>query len=547
MIAVLCGASISARAQTNDSITLRGMIAPQESQQGTGRASRAKSKAQAATKKTTSGSAGTNGAPVSGAGGMSSVALDNSLGDVGAPPSQPLGGMGDVPPRPLQAGRVQPAVPELGTEEAVPLGGLGDQPTQSEAARIVAQAAENATHQRLSPPQPPETNEGPRAGTIAALAPYAPAGTSIGSFVLYSELTGDFVFTDNVMSTKTDPKSDWGPELKPDFRLQSNWTRHFLSFEFNADRLWYQNYPVEDVNNYQAVMKGRYDLGLRTHVGVELEKSQEDQGRNGQSLPDANVSTSNLQEQHALTSFAHRFNRVGVGVAASIANYDYKDVTLISGQPATNDNRDYLERDLKLRGAYRFRPGFTGFVESTLNNRTYTVGKITSGYTRGSSGYTLQAGTDFRFGGKVSGTASIGYGAQNPIDNRLKPVNGVLLNADILWRITGLTSLSFQARTDLDETSLTDASGAFTRFYGGTLSHHLRSNVIVGTFLTYETADYVGQAQHDERFRQGGTLEYLFNRNLAMVADYTHTHFTSTYPDSNYDSNEVTVGLRLRK
>jgi hypothetical protein len=556
-IALFLGLTPPAGAQTVDGVTLKGSLAPDDdSGSSTGTASAPLNQTAAAVPLgQTDGDSdtGDSGGEASADDG-SAPNTASSVSENGATVTQDDSLAGTAPPPNNAAAQGQDGGPSVSLNNTLgdtgeapppPLGGLGDQPTQSEADRIVAEEAQGATHFQEEAPLPPLV---PEAGAPPSpLQPYAPLGTRIGSFRLYSELTSDVTTTNNALATPNDPHSDWGPELKPDFRLDSDWDRHFLSFDFNADRIWYQNYPVQDAKNYQALMKGRVDVTHRTHATFELESSQTQEGRNGETLPDVNVANSNLAERHAAVGFNHRFNRVTMAVTGTIADYDYSNVLLGDGSSNNFADQDYLERDLKLRSSYEFQPDLVGFIETGLNDRDYRQAETADGYEKGSSGYTLQSGFDFHLGGKLSGTTEIGYGAQNPIDGRLEPVDGFLLNADVLWQMTALTSLDFQARTDLDETTLTDASCALDRFYGLTLTHNLRDNVILGGFITFETAEYIGENASDARLREGLTAEYMLNRNLALVGNYTHTDFNGTTDSSNYNADQVTVGLRLRK
>jgi hypothetical protein len=57
--------------------------------------------------------------------------------------------------------------------------------------------------------------------------------------------------TNNVLATRFDARSDAGPQLTPKIRVDSDWGRHSLSFEPNADRIWYSEFPIADTRNYQ--------------------------------------------------------------------------------------------------------------------------------------------------------------------------------------------------------------------------------------------------------------------------------------------------------
>ena len=59
------------------------------------------------------------------------------------------------------------------------------------------------------------------------LDPFAPLGIRLGSFLLFPELDFGADLTNNVLDTKFDTKTDWGPEIKPRVRLDSDWGRHY--------------------------------------------------------------------------------------------------------------------------------------------------------------------------------------------------------------------------------------------------------------------------------------------------------------------------------
>jgi hypothetical protein len=87
-----------------------------------------------------------------------------------------------------------------------------------------------------------------------------PIGIRIGNFLLFREAEIGADMTNNVLASHADAQSDIGAEVKPRVRLDSDWSRHSLSFEANADRIWYDEFPIADVKNYQLLMRGRLDV-----------------------------------------------------------------------------------------------------------------------------------------------------------------------------------------------------------------------------------------------------------------------------------------------
>jgi len=136
-----------------------------------------------------------------------------------------------------------------------------------------------------------------------------PIGFRIGSFLLFPEAEIGTDMTNNVLATRFDARSDIGPEVKPKLRVDSDWSRHSLTFEANADRIWYSEFPIADVKNYQLLLRGRLDVTSRTRLSGEIEKSQVQEGPSSISITDIANADSKLLEEHATAGIEHTFNR----------------------------------------------------------------------------------------------------------------------------------------------------------------------------------------------------------------------------------------------
>jgi len=236
-------------------------------------------------------------------------------------------------------------------EPPPPLGGIGDE-AAAPSARVPGPGITDASGEPLL--EPPSTEDDldnrPLPPKGHELDPYVPIGTRIGSFILFTEAEIGTILTDNVLGTHFDAQSDYAFEFAPNVRLESDWGRHFFSAEFDADRSWYKNFPVEDDKTYLALLKGRLDVTRRTHLGLELGKSQTQEGRNSISLTDIAGVQTNVQEEHITASADHTFNRLTLEVKGSVAQYDYSDVGALGVFDPTVDTiipqqdiRDYRE------------------------------------------------------------------------------------------------------------------------------------------------------------------------------------------------------------
>jgi hypothetical protein len=380
------------------------------------------------------------------------------------------------------------------------------------------------------------------------LDPYLPIGFRLGTFLFFPEVETGGIFTDNVLNTRTDTKSDKAIEVAPTLRLVSDWSRHFFAAEFSADRSWYEDFPVEDDKIYQALLKGRIDVTSRDHLGLEAEKSQTQAGANSVSITDIAGDVTNLQEEH-LTGYAdHRFNRLTLTLTGTVADYKYDDANdvSLSGPIPFGDIRDYRETLEVLRTSYEFNSNWAGFVEGALDQRDYKEDVNIGGFRRSSMGERAATGVTLTLA-RLTGEISIGWGKQDSIDDRLSPIEGALVNGDLIWMLSPLTKVEFIARSEIDETTLEDSLGAIDRFYELSIQHAFWTYLVLGTYVSYENADYVDNPLVDQRLKEGLTAEYYFNPITSVYARYEHTDFFSTDAASDFVENEVRVGMKIRR
>jgi hypothetical protein len=443
-------------------------------------------------------------------------------------------------------------------QQPTPLGGLGDEappvvpleePTLAEDEDVVSGFGINLLpDSRLSLPRLVRSALNPEPHD---LDPYLPVGIKVGSFILYPEIETGVVGTNNVLGTRTDRHADAAYELGTSLRAQSDWSRHSLTFIADADNSWYANFPVEDDRIYEFLLRGRLDVSRRTHLAGEIEASQTQVGRSSASLTDIAGVQTNLHERHAIVGGDHTFNRLTLAAAQTFAEYDYDDQVnagfVEEGGVPFQDVRDYTEALTTLRGTYEFNSAWAGFVEGALSNREYAEPVNVAGFRRGSEGYSLLTGANLRLGPRLFGEIAFGWGSQAPIDDRLAVIEGPLIDADLIWMLTPMTKLEFIARSEIDETTLDESAGAIDRFYSLSLQHAFWRYLVLGTFVSYERADYAGVDQVDQRLKGGLTGEYYFNPVVSVYGRYEHTNFVSTFSENNFEEDQVRMGLKLRR
>jgi hypothetical protein len=244
-------------------------------------------------------------------------------------------------------------------------------------------------------------------------------------------------------------------------------------------------------------------------------------------------------------TFNQRFNRLSVQLRGG---YDDIDFGPGDGDTNTNEDRDTTVTTQAARATWQFRPTFAVFGEVEANQRAYNVAAVSDGFSRDSDGQRYRAGIDFGSTGQiVRGEMSIGYGNQNPSDAGLSDVDGVLIDANVAWRLSDPTTLRFIARTDIFDTNTTGSAGVLSRTIGLEARHAFRRYVIATAGIAYTDQDYNNVPINESELRASLLLEYYLNRDWTLFGQWETIDFDSNQPGNSWTANDVRVGARWRQ
>ena len=375
--------------------------------------------------------------------------------------------------------------------------------------------------------------------------PYDPIGMRIGSFVLFPEAELGGSWYSNVLRSSA-PQSDYAFDFRPSARLVSDWKRHALEFRAASTLSFFNEFDSENDKGYQFEARGRLDFTRRTNLQAFVSRDVSQESR---SAIDANAAgeRADLTLDRAGATLSHRFNRLSLQLRGSVSDYKYSDID-VGGVTQSNDDRNYTATEETLRASWEFKPTLTGFVEVGVNQRRYDVAAQSDGIMRDSDGQRYRVGVSFGNTSKIlRGEIALGYGIQAPQDGRLDTIEGVIVDANVAWRMSELTTMSFNARSDVSETTTADSGGVFTRSAGVEMRHAFRRHLIGTAGITYTDQDYVGVDIAENEWRGDLGLEYFLSREATLFSRYRHTIFDSSSAGADYTSDEVHVGLRIRR
>lgn len=382
---------------------------------------------------------------------------------------------------------------------------------------------------------------------LARIEPYDPIGIKIGSFVYFPELEVGGLYQSNLFR-RSDAEPDVAAEVRNTSRLVSNWAAHALEVRSTSTLNFHNAFPEENDRAWALEARGRLDIAKRTNLQGQISHDVRQEGR---SAIDASVTGDRIDvtTDDASLTFNHRFNRLSIQLRGAVTENDFGATAGAGGAAgASNTDRDTTTTEQAVRASWEFKPTFAVFAEVETNQRDYDVVAVADGLSRTSDGRRYRTGIDFGSASRMlRGEVSLGYGVQSPDAAALNDVEGVLVDANVAWRMTDLTSLLFTARTDLFDTNTAGTAGVVSHQVGVEARHAFRKYLIASAGLTYTNQDYDSVDIEESELRASLGLDYFINREFVLFGRYDHINFESNQIDGDWVSDDVRLGLRWRR
>ncbi|HUS96291.1 MAG TPA: outer membrane beta-barrel protein [Hyphomicrobiaceae bacterium] len=375
--------------------------------------------------------------------------------------------------------------------------------------------------------------------------PYQPIGHRIGSFILLGNVETDVAWFSNVFNS-TQARSDVAAEARTGLRLVSNWRRHAAEVSFNGNIGAFREFDRENPKAYTLQGRGRLDVSRFTNVETLVSRAVTQESRSSIDSRAGALDRPFVTTDQVAASLNHRFNRLRIQLRGAMQDAQYGDAVVVGGT-VSNLDRNLQTTAGAVRASWEFKPTLFAFAEVGLDRRAYEAAARSDGIQRDSQGERYRAGVSFGNSSQIlRGEIGLGYGRQRPDDTRLPDVDGILIDGNVAWRISGLTSMIFTAASDVSETTLAGSAGAWNRTAGVEIRHAFRRHLIGNAGLSYNVQDFSGVSLVEKSLTTSAGLEYYLNRNITLFGRYRHVAFTSDIETRNYNADEVRVGMRIQ-
>ncbi len=376
--------------------------------------------------------------------------------------------------------------------------------------------------------------------------PFAPVGIRFGSFVLKPTLEEGITASSNASS------SNGG---KPGVLSEST-----LRFEAASD--WEQNSAlITGYGTYRKSLsgeeieetKGRIDGTLNIDLSKELRAIAKLGYERAPESASSPVIISGTASQPLRQTFDGSLGlekdvgKLRFGVTGAVEREEYGDAELSMGGTLSQKERNFTLYSTRLRGGYEISPALTPFAELELGRRVYDMRADLNGYERSATRVGGRAGVELDMGEKLGGEFSAGWLRETLDDDRLDPVSGATLNADLRWSPERGTTVGLNGTTTVEGTTSAGESGSILYSSRLSVEREIRANLTGTAILGADWRDYVGSNGHDLTLSAEAGLTWWINRYVGLTTRARHERLKSNLPDRDATTNSIFVGMKLQR
>lgn len=366
---------------------------------------------------------------------------------------------------------------------------------------------------------------------------YTATGGRFGSFILRPSVTLEQHYDDNIYRDPQNERSDHITVAQPEIEVQTDIPLLDVRAGVRGRLARHKKNSNENYDDYSVFLSGRYEIDYSTYVDASLSHARQHVGR--YDVEDIQGSTLiKYDVQKASLGFTRALGVVKLFLNSEYSNFKYDDSTR-STVRIDNSERDHNRLDLSARLAYGTSNLYDVYLEGLYNTRSYD--KLSTAYSS-SDGYRMRVGSMVNITGKVRANAYVGYLSQS-YDHTFKDTHGLDFGGDLLWNVSGLTSVLLEASREVRETQNSNASGILRTSAELGLQHALRDNMLIDGYISYLDDHYQGGAlaSVEDSYALGTGLGFLYNMNPNINAGVNYDFSKRDYERRDEDYTNHTM------
>lgn len=374
---------------------------------------------------------------------------------------------------------------------------------------------------------------------------YDALGLRAGSFLVFPKAELTQGYEDNLFAAETNGTDDAVTSFVPSVSAESQWSRHALRAQLQANIFQYWKNTNQNNSSYSATTSGRLDVVRGTSVTGGLSYQHLVEPRTSASSPFDARDPVEFDATGADAGFTREVNRLRISGGVHYRGYRFKDVRSVGGPIINQSYRDNDSWEESARIDYAISPALAIYATGLHNSWSFKDPARPGDRDRDANGYQVAAGADFELTNLIRGQVQAGYLKQNFKDPLVADSTGLALLGQVEYFPTQLLTVRVNVERTVQATGVFGAAGIVHGALGGQADYELLRNLIVTARAQRVWDKYNGLDREDDIWTATLGLNYLVNRRLGV-------NFAYNFYDQNssgalrgriFDANKVQLGV----
>jgi hypothetical protein len=463
---------------------------------------------------------------------------------------------GGAPRSTISPGREEARALERGTRGVAP----PVQPRRSADVPIVVERSQPPSGRVLPNANPLGRNVviDPRTGEVVSFDrrvqpeadPFAATGLRAGSFIVTPQADLTLGYDSNPRRLNGGSSGSLFTQSYGEIQARSDWSRHEATARIRGTYSAFFSDPGVNRPEVAAVATGRLDVNRDTRIETEARYNLTANAPGSSNLPSSPVGLRSLpliRQYGGTAGVVQDFGRLQLSLRGTVDRFTYDDAVTNAGVVIPQGERNYVALGGRLRASYELTPGVRPFVEVGAERRRFDQPISSGGTLQGSDSLSARVGSTFELTRLLTGEIAVGYLVRHSAEPTFADIRVPVLDASLVWTVTPLTTLRLTARSTVDESFTTGASGIQRHDLTVELEHSFRRWLTGTARLAYGQDRYAGTTRTDQRMIASLGLVYRASRNLQIRGEVRREALISNAVGQSYSANIVLLGLRLQR
>ena len=374
-------------------------------------------------------------------------------------------------------------------------------------------------------------------------ADFDPEAVRAGAFDIWASLGLDAAYNDNIFAEPDNPDDDTIIHVRPTVEARSDWTSHALTANLSVNHREYVANHAETSTDYEGFLDGRLDvqrsfaLTGRVNAGHFTEERYEPGNNAGDPAAEFDAVGGSV-------GAIFRSDRIQLEGNANTSQRDY--------DPAIYDFRDLTESGFYARASYAVSPDVAIFVQGRTSDQDYDFAGTALNPNRDGTQTNVQVGASFELQAPFRGEIAVGSVKEEKDDPVWTDVDGLSVNARLLWFPTQITTVTFRGNQGVSDPGIIDVASAQNLNYGVRVDHELRRNIIIFGDIGFGKYEFEGDNYDREDKFIDFEVGFAYKINKRMHAEFSYRlhnqESDGADADPNrpsFDQNIISAGLRF--